>query len=290
MNTRKLQKDMEHSFPMITKGMNKGYEFTQQYNPELADLLRQIFRLLMKPIIALRAKLYRTILRPFRKLERNKFPFFRILIIFISFWLISSKNLSFSFSINNPFLNNSALEQTEEIDIQNFGSVTRPVGLAKPVNDYAPVDASYFKERTAEQYIQRYKNLAIAEMKKYGIPASITLAQALVESRAGNSKLARRNNNHFGVKCFSKKCGKGHCTNHLDDHHKDFFRKYNSVWESYRNHSQFLSRGRYAHLKKYGKDYKKWAVGLKKAGYATDKKYDKKLIGIVKRYKLYQYD
>jgi hypothetical protein len=118
----------------------------------------------------------------------------------------------------------------------------------------------------------------------------ISLAQGLIESRAGNSKLAKQNKNHFGIKCFSKKCVKGHCSNHCDDHHKDFFRIFKSSWESWRAHSVMISSGRYASLKKNGRDYKKWAHGLKRLGYATDRTYAEKLIGIIERYKLNRYD
>ena len=128
-------------------------------------------------------------------------------------------------------------------------------------------------------------------MNKYGIPASITLAQGLLESNVGESRLSTRNNNHFGMKCFSKSCGKGHCSNFTDDSHKDFFRKYGSAWESYRAHSKMLGGKRYRSLKKLGKkDYKNWAKGLKKAGYATDKRYAEKLINLIETLELYQYD
>ena len=128
-------------------------------------------------------------------------------------------------------------------------------------------------------------------MRKYGIPASITLAQGLIESNAGESRLSKENNNHFGMKCFSKKCKKDHCSNFTDDSHKDFFRKYTTAWESYRAHSIMLGGDRYKHLKKLDKsDYKSWARGLKKAGYATDRRYAEKLIHIIEEMELYQYD
>ena len=143
----------------------------------------------------------------------------------------------------------------------------------------------------ATAYIQRFSKVAQSEMNKFGIPASIKLAQGLLESNNGKSRLAAENFNHFGLKCFSKSCQKGHCSNHSDDSHKDFFRKYQSAWESWRDHSQFLMGPRYAHLQKHDKkDYKKWAKGLKKAGYATDKKYDKKLIDLIEQYELHRFD
>ena len=155
------------------------------------------------------------------------------------------------------------------------------------------IDAKIVKEKNDNcyRYVKRFSDIAVVEMKKYGIPASITLAQGLLESDAGGSRLAKKNNNHFGIKCFSKKCGKGHCSNFTDDTHKDFFRKYKSVWQSYRAHSLFLQGKRYAHLKKLGtKDYKGWAYGLLKAGYATDKRYAEKLIKIIEVMKLDEYD
>ncbi|MEL7020336.1 MAG: glucosaminidase domain-containing protein [Bacteroidota bacterium] len=152
------------------------------------------------------------------------------------------------------------------------------------------------KTRTAKQkkqleYVSRYHKVARREMQQFGIPASITLAQGLIESNCGESKLATRNKNHFGIKCFSRKCSKGHCSNFTDDSHKDFFRIYNSSWDSFRSHSHLLSSKRYRHLKKLPKnDYKGWAKGLKKAGYATDKRYAEKLIHLIETLHLHQYD
>lgn len=151
-----------------------------------------------------------------------------------------------------------------------------------------PVQQS--KQRRQGAYVKRFAQVARSEMKRYGIPASITLAQGLIESNAGDSRLSRENNNHFGMKCFSKTCSKNHCSNFTDDSHKDFFRKYTNAWESFRAHSLMLQGKRYRHLKKEGNDYKKWSHGLKKAGYATDPRYAEKLIHIIKELKLDQFD
>ena len=127
-------------------------------------------------------------------------------------------------------------------------------------------------------------------MKEYGIPASITLAQGILESGSGNSKLARIANNHFGIKCHKDWHGK---TFYMDDDEEhECFRKYNKAEDSYRDHSLFLTqRGRYSFLFDYDiKDYKKWAHGLKKAGYATNPKYPQLLIRIIENYELAQYD
>lgn len=139
------------------------------------------------------------------------------------------------------------------------------------------------------RYIKQYKDIAIKHQKKYGIPASITLAQGLLESSAGNSRLAQEANNHFGIKCGSG--WKGKTIKHKAERGKECFRKYKNAEESYEDHSRFLKRDRYKPLFKIKtSDYKGWARTLRKCGYATDKKYPDKLISLIERYKLYQYD
>ncbi len=140
-----------------------------------------------------------------------------------------------------------------------------------------------------KNYVRRFAPIALQEMKQFGIPASITLAQGLLESNAGESRLAVESNNHFGIKCRSK-CRGCTCRNYSDDDIYDMFRVFDSAWESYREHSELLNNGRYNHLKKYGNDYKNWAHGLKKAGYATDKRYAEKLIQIIEFLDLDHYD
>ena len=139
-------------------------------------------------------------------------------------------------------------------------------------------------------YIKRYAPLAVIKMHEYKIPASITLAQGILESGNGRSILASKSNNHFGIKCH--RGWKGKRVYHDDDKKDDCFRKYKYVENSYNDHSEFLTgRKRYAFLFKLrGSDYKGWAKGLKKAGYATDKKYPKKLINIIENYQLYDFD
>ncbi|MBS2213351.1 glucosaminidase domain-containing protein [Carboxylicivirga mesophila] len=148
---------------------------------------------------------------------------------------------------------------------------------------------SYRKISTPE-YIDQYKDLAIKEMKRAGIPASITMAQGILESGSGNSTLARKSNNHFGIKCHSD--WKGKRVYHDDDKRGECFRKYKTVYESYIDHSEFLvGKQRYASLFELKTtDYKGWAKGLKKAGYATDPKYAHRLIDIIEKHKLYLLD
>jgi len=143
---------------------------------------------------------------------------------------------------------------------------------------------------TTEEYIANYKDVAIKKMKEFRIPASITLAQGILESGSGNSRLARKANNHFGIKCHNDWHGKKF---YMDDDEKhECFRKYPKAADSYRDHSKFLTqRGRYSFLFQYNiTDYKKWAYGLKKAGYATNPRYPQLLIRIIEKYHLDQYD
>jgi hypothetical protein len=142
---------------------------------------------------------------------------------------------------------------------------------------------------TAESYIEKYKDIAILEMNNYGIPASITLAQGLLESGNGNSSLAREANNHFGIKCTSEWQGKTILKD--DDQKDDCFRVYTSAEQSFRDHSEFLKRKRYASLFELDKDdYKGWATGLKDAGYATNPRYPELLISLIERYNLNNLD
>ena len=146
------------------------------------------------------------------------------------------------------------------------------------------------RNKQYEAYIKKYRELAVEEMKKYHIPASITLAQGLLESGAGQSALARKSNNHFGIKCGSDWYGK--TVSHDDDARGECFRAYKHPKDSYEDHSKFLAgRPRYASLFNLNiTDYKGWARGLKKAGYATNPRYADQLIGIIELYELYKYD
>lgn len=146
------------------------------------------------------------------------------------------------------------------------------------------------RNKQYEDYIKEYREVAVEEMRRYHIPASITLAQGLLESGAGQGTLARKSNNHFGIKCGGDWRGK--TVKHDDDARNECFRVYKNAKESYRDHSKFLAgRSRYAALFKLNiTDYKGWAHGLKKAGYATNPRYAYQLIDIIERYDLYKYD
>jgi len=140
-----------------------------------------------------------------------------------------------------------------------------------------------------QQYVYQYKDIAIEQMQRWKIPASITLAQGLLESGAGRSELTRKGNNHFGIKCHG---WNGGTIRQDDDRNNECFRAYRSAFDSYEDHSKFLaSSQRYSALFRLKMtDYKGWAKGLKAAGYATNPAYASKLIDLIELYKLYEYD
>lgn len=139
-------------------------------------------------------------------------------------------------------------------------------------------------------YIAAWHEVAVKEMQEFGIPASITLAQGILESGNGKSELAQKSNNHFGIKCHQD--WKGERVYHDDDEKNECFRKYDKAEDSFRDHSLFLkNRSRYAALfEEEPTDYKAWAKGLKKAGYATNPKYADRLIDLIEKYDLHSYD
>lgn len=150
-------------------------------------------------------------------------------------------------------------------------------------------EAALCQQTTPEEYISEYKDIAISEMRRTGVPAAITLAQGLLESESGNSELLKRSNNHFGIKC--KNTWSGPSVKHTDDSRNECFRAYKNAEDSYRDHSDFLkNNSRYAFLFNLEPtDYKDWAKGLKKAGYATNPRYADILIKNIEKYDLEKY-
>lgn len=173
----------------------------------------------------------------------------------------------------------SSSEENVEVNTTNSTSITSPEVNTTPIHTTDKVTI----------YVHQYSKIAQYEMQQSGIPASITLAQGILESGAGQGDLTQRANNHFGIKCHG---WAGEKVYHDDDKKAECFRKYTHPSESFKDHSEFLtSRGRYASLFQLDKkDYKGWAKGLRKAGYATDPKYPSKLISLIERYNLDKYD
>ena len=239
-------------------------------------------------------------------------------------WLMLSKNVSFQLSIGEKTTTIIESQDTRPQVVKTTMSLEDPevkvttppagppgnatvMGKDNRANDFSNIafvmNPTYAKkhgistEIVAQKraivtaYVSRYVPIAKVEQNLYGIPTSITLAQGLLESDAGGSRLATQNNNHFGIKCFSNTCAKGHCKNFTDDTHKDFFLVHKSAWDSYRAHSLFLQKDRYKHLLRLSStDYKAWAKGLQASGYATDRNYANKIITLIEALQLYRYD
>jgi len=156
-----------------------------------------------------------------------------------------------------------------------------------PVRNFTPAELAGLELQ--QIYVDRFAEIAVQEMSIFGIPASIILAQGLLESAAGSSALANKYHNHFGIKC-SKNWKPNQCGIHPEKPDDGSFVFYATAWESYRDHSEFLMKKRYYHLLNHGANYKAWARGLKKAGYAEDPNYAPKLIRLIEDLGLYKYD
>lgn len=174
--------------------------------------------------------------------------------------------------------------KTEQVVIRTETEIPTP---AEPPAETPSVPTSY--ANATEAYIANFSAIAQEEMRKYNIPASITLAQGILESGSGKGRLAVEANNHFGIKCHG---WTGEKIYHDDDASQECFRKYNHAKSSFEDHSAFLTgRSRYSKLFQLRKDdYKGWAKELRAAGYATDRKYPDKLISLIERYQLYKFD
>jgi flagellum-specific peptidoglycan hydrolase FlgJ len=213
----------------------------------------------------------------------TKFPY--TLLLLISFLIVGSCGAKKKISKKNTTVKKEVIRIPKDD--------TTPVIT---VNEDLPVETPYEKPNSTMTYaevvalyINNFKEIAQTEMRLYGIPASIKLAQGILESGAGRGDLTSRSNNHFGIKCHN---WTGDVVYHDDDELQECFRKYNDPKYSFRDHSLFLTgRPRYSDLFKLKKDdYKGWARGLRKAGYATDPKYPEKLIRIIEQYELYKLD
>lgn len=281
---RVLPKDVEYID--FSEGVSAiSGQLKPEDEPELTmgDVLMRIISGFQKLFVVLQYKFHRMTFGVFKQV---RLPWLKLAAITCVAFLLFKNNLHLEMGYRKPasFFDG---DRDKESNINwaqtvSFGSTSD--------NPFAPASPEDLKEQLVQSYIKRFSKIAVVEKDKFGVPASINIAQGLIESRCGGSILAKKVNNHFGIKCFSHHCKRGHCMNFEDDNHKDFFRMYKSAWESWREHSQMLSSGRYKTLQKYGVDYKRWAHGLKELGYATDPDYDDKLIGIIEKYELYKLD
>lgn len=274
--------------PRLKSRLHDGFLFSKERMPKLVIFIENASSLAKNPMNTIR-----TMPRP----EPSSVLKFAVLVAIACVLLV--KDIRFNFALNAPKDANAygtILVDDQDKDKHEKDKYTQQVVQQKEGFGFINLNSSTLatkespSEKEVQAYIDQFTPIAIREMKKSGIPASISMGQALMDSRGGTSKLAVINNNHFGLKCFSKQCKRGHCSNFEDDSHKDFFRKFEKAEDSWAAHTKILKGKRYRKLYKYKTNYKKWAKGLKKLGYATDKTYDEKLIYMIKKYQLYKLD
>ena len=213
-----------------------------------------------------------------------KFQLYFLIVLVSLFFISCGGKKSVVKSKNRSTSKSKTFVEKEDVALKKLPSVNQASHVKKLKRKSDDLN------KNTLDYIKTYAPLAVVKMHEYKIPASISLAQGILESGSGQSTLARKSNNHFGIKCHTGWGGER--VYHDDDEDDECFRKYKYVSSSYNDHSDFLTtRRRYAFLFKIkNNDYKAWAKGLKKAGYATDRKYPEKLIYIIETYKLYEFD
>lgn len=268
--------------------MQNDYAKEQSANIEFTFVLKKLFLSIKKLFVAIKYQFFKVTGGAF---DTFRMPWLKVGLILLLGFLMFKKDFQFTINMSAPrALLPYDKDEKDNSDVSQLGIAQAVAQYERVKNPFADQKEDDKKTLRDKAYIRRFQSTAREEMEQFGIPASIKMAQGLLESGSGTSRLAKNNNNHFGIKCFSKKCAKNHCSNHSDDHHKDFFRIYKTSWESWRAHSKLLTSKHYTSLKENGGNYKDWAYGLKKLGYATDPKYSEKLIEKIEKYKLYYLD
>ena len=250
---------------LANKGLRRSLEIIERNNPTLFHVVHTIIIAIGKPIMALRAGFYKATGGYF---TNSSIPWLKISIVLIGAYILSYKNLNFNLNLNS----------TPNTLIPDYATMSIS-------NSLPPIVSATFDDKANEKYIDEYKQLAIQEMKVFGIPASIKLGQALLESEAGSSSYAASLNNHFNLRC--GKSNAGTCVETTNG----LFKEFDTVYDGWRANSKFLVTNEYARLRKEaGNNYKIWAAGLDFLGYSSEKDYAEKLIGIIEYYELQKFD
>lgn len=242
-----------------------------------AQLLSKIITALKVPFTAAKYQLSTKIKEYF---TTRPFPWFKVSLVLIFLYLFFQKDMSLQVNTNdsNSFI--SGDKNASELSMTGFAQA------ASISNKEASSQRINLKDQDIKSYINRFSKVAIVEMQKYNIPASIKMGQALLASHAGQNALAKNYNNHFGTVC----SGGDNCKDFDIGHQTVQVSNYRSAWQSWRAHSEILSSGSYNELKKYGKNYKNWAKGLEQMGYGNNNNYSQQLIQVIENYQLYQLD
>lgn len=214
-------------------------------------------------------------------LNTRPFPWFRVGLVILFAYVFFKKDLQFNINMGDDAGILSEESTTSAPSKLMMGGFAKAANYAdKKVNTVDLNDAD------VAAYIKRFRKVAIVEMNKFGVPASIKMGQAIIASQAGKNSLAGQFNNHFALTCD----GGINCEDFQAGNQAAMVKTYASAWESWRNHSQLLSSEPYAHLREYGKSYKKWAKGLEQAGYGNANNYSQQLIQVIERYDLHHLD
>lgn len=279
------QKNNQNLLPVRADETKKSFELSFSYLFKLLYLvLREMAGLFWqrtRPLVRYYAQEARFLM------QRTNVPWLKLGIVgFLGFAVLKGSAV---------LVGNTAHSGTQFASIDAYTAdltdgITPDDGSLAVSNSLSPATTTEMRDADNRLYIKEFAHIAVDEMHRTGIPASISMAQAIIESRAGKGRLARTVHNHFGIKCFSTTCKRGHCRNFEDDSHKDFFRAFSAPEESWTAHSAFLQGKRYEDLHKNGKEYKKWAKGLQEKGYATADNYAETLISVIERYRLYTLD
>jgi hypothetical protein len=266
-----------YSNPYSTqKGMTNSGNSFELPGVVILWILRKLLLLIERLIVLVKYQFYKnTAVAP----SMVKVPVMKLGVVAFAGYLVFSGNLSLTVRPGGEQRAGLGNGVAEEVSYKqpagNGGAWSKITSIFEKKDYFADAPGDDEEALRVKAYIRHYKDVAI---------------QAIVESNSGTSKLSKGTNNHFGIKCFSRTCKKGHCSNFGDDTHKDFFRKYDSAWESWRSHSKLIVTGKYKTLLKHGDDYRAWAHGLKKLGYATAKHYDQTLIEMIEKYHLDELD
>ncbi|MEM6320996.1 MAG: glucosaminidase domain-containing protein [Bacteroidota bacterium] len=244
------------------------------------QLLLKVWALLRVPFISAKHQLIQNA----KNYVRTKpFPWFRLALVLLFFYAYFKKDMQFNINMGRGNTSISS-EKNEAVDGAklNMGNFARTANY-QPVSKEGSVNLG---DEQVQNYVRRFNKVALSEMEKFGIPASIKMGQAILASNAGKNQLAEQFNNHFAITCE----GGANCKSFATAQQMAMVQHFATAWESWRAHSMLLSSPRYNHLQSYGKDYKKWANGLEAAGYGAKNQYANQLIQVIDRYQLQQLD
>lgn len=268
----------------------KREDYTQKYKADKIDTYKGSLtevtwaQLLSKVMTALKvpftAAKYQLITKTKEYFTTRPFPWFKVSLVLIFLYLFFQKDMSLQVNTNDPTSFTSGDKNASELSMTSFAQA------ASISNKGISPRTVSLRDQDVKSYINRFSKVAIVEMRKYNIPASIKMGQALLASHAGQNTLAKNYNNHFGTVCIEG----NNCKDLEVGHQTVQVSNYRSAWKSWRAHSEILSSDSYSELKKYGKNYKRWAKGLEQMGYGNNNNYSQQLIQIIESYQLYQLD